>query len=487
MSPSDAPVTARHQHPLAILRYTGRYLIFLLLPLIRGLRYAIAEKGVAAWLRGGWLDLAALSALVLLPLLRWARMTYRFTPDGFVLTGGLLWRHQTYLTKRAITTLSVEETPLYRLCGAVRLEADSDTLTGKRTDVSLILYRRDAEKILAARTGRDAPGKAVCGSWRAALALALFSADTLGGVLLLAAAFRRAGRLLGDAFRERLLGNLEEAVAAVTVLPRSVALLSLILLAGWLAGVIRTVVRFSPFSAIRTPRVLSLTGGLWTRRENICTVGAVDAVDERRGLLGEALGQRMLFFSCVGYGKRTMPVLIPAADKRQSTDLLTRLLPEFSSAPAQIRPVRGAVLWRLSAPLGIALGIGAAALWLDGRFPVWAPFVQLAAWVALPPLLWWLAVIFIDARTAGLAYANGCYTLRFSRRLPLHTVILPRHALLAVRLRRAPFARSNTCTAYFYPHGDRRICYRLRAMPADAIRTLTETERKSGNGNSTTG
>ena len=49
-------IPERHQHPIAMLKYTYRYLFLLLFPLARGLRYIRSPQGLYAWVKGAWQD-----------------------------------------------------------------------------------------------------------------------------------------------------------------------------------------------------------------------------------------------------------------------------------------------------------------------------------------------------------------------------------------------------------------------------------------------
>ena len=105
---NDAPILDRHQHPVAMLRYTYRYLFLLLVPLLRGARYIRTPQGLYAWLRGAWIDLSVVFLLLLLPYLAWQFHTYSLTEEGFVIRRGILLRRVTYVPRGSIVTLSVE-------------------------------------------------------------------------------------------------------------------------------------------------------------------------------------------------------------------------------------------------------------------------------------------------------------------------------------------------------------------------------------------
>ena len=58
-------IPERHQHPIAMLKYTYRYLFLLLFPLARGLRYIRTPQGLYAWAKGAWQDLLVVFLLLL--------------------------------------------------------------------------------------------------------------------------------------------------------------------------------------------------------------------------------------------------------------------------------------------------------------------------------------------------------------------------------------------------------------------------------------
>ncbi len=434
----------RHQHPIAILRYSFRYLFLLSVPLIRGIRYIQTPQGLYQWAQGAWIDLLVILLLLVLPLLLWRGYTYSLTDDGFILRRGVLLRLETVIPRRHISTLSVERPFYLRPLRAARIAVDTDAGDRLRADFTITISEQHAREILAERQKNDDSIRHYYRApWTHIVVLSMLVSNSLSGVLILTTAFYQSGRLLGEAYQQQLVGNLENAANYLRIIPRTTALIVLVLLFGWGIAAVRNLLRHLPFCVKRYPTLLAIRNGAITRRDHLCTVSSVHYLDCRQTILCKLLRLSIVFIHCIGYGKGqdSLSLLIPASPTAYAKEQTTRLLPEFHPQAITMRPAPRSLLHYMVRPLwGMLLTLPCAHI-IAPFLPLWGDILLHMASIAYIPLLWATTVKILDRYTAGIGHANDFVTLRYSARLTFHTVTVPKQDIIACRFRQTVFQR----------------------------------------------
>lgn len=464
---ADANLAIPHrQHPLAMLQYTYKYLYLLLVPLLRGVWHIQSPERLYHWVRGTWIDILAVLLLLSLPFISWWYNTYSLTEDAFILHRGFLLRRASYVPRHHIITLSVAQPLLLRPFNVVKVFIDTDAGNKRHTDFRLLIHSRQAARILEQQP-KDAhlPKHIYRPRWARMVLLSVLSSNSLSGILLLAITFQQAGTLLGQEFQSQMLENLQHAAAYVTIIPRTAALVALLLLAGWCIAALRNLLQHAPFRVIRCKHTLTIRTGLLTRREYACTVRGINYADIRQTLLGRLLHIHTVFINCVGYGKakNTLSVLIPYCRAHTYQDELAALVPELTVQPVHYRPATFSLFRYCRLPLGLALSLYPLSLIAGLWFPNWRDIIHYLTGMAYLPCLWLLTVRIVDRYTSGLSRGETGYTIRYSRLFTLHTVSIPPDKLVTWRLRQSPFQkRRGTCTVLLYTYNESRQPHRLR-------------------------
>ncbi len=459
----------RREHPIAIIGHLPRYALLLFLPLLRGVRYLRIPDGFPLWLRGTWLDLSVALLLLTLPVWAWWRRTYEITSQHLCLRRGIVWRRTTAIPMEQVTTLTVERPLWLRLVRGARMIADTDAGNHRLSDVRLIIPKKQALLLMSdpdvGATVRAAP-------WRLWL-LSVLSSDSLSGVLLLTTVFRQSGILLGEGLQQTLLNNLEAAADAVTVIPRTAALLTLLLLVGWLIGAARHLMHHLPFSVCRQENTVTVRTGLFSYRYHSCDVSAIHYMDRRQTLMAYLTRLYTVFIGCTGYGKdkNTLAVLLPPCRRSLADEHTAVLLPHLLPCPVTVRPHRRAVGRYLRLPLLFIAGLPLIRWGILQRWPQWSELTTYLTVMALFPCLWLLALRWVDLRTAGIGYADERYTLCYSAGLTLHRVTVPRHKVAAVHIRCSPWQRRRgTCDVILYSYHEHRRPHRVREVKYEQLK-----------------
>ncbi len=461
-------IAPRRQHPLAIPRYTAKYILLLTVPLIRGLRYWHNPTDWTTWLHGSWLDLAALFLLLILPLMAWRKHAYGLSKNAFHLHRGLILRRQTVIPRRAVTTLTVERPLLFRLIHAARVVVDTEAGDHRHADFSLTVGKTALRDFLAQRRAYARRKLyAYQPPWYRCGIVSLFMSDSLYGVLLLATAIWQSGRVLGEGVRDLFLENLNAASDAVRGIPRVAALCVLGIVGGWLVAALRNCLRYIPFYVTRYRRVLTVRTGAFTKRTYFCTVTAINYADIRQTLLSKFLHLDTVFVHCIGYGKirGTLSLLIPACRSVNAATILHNLLPELRRQPLCYRPAPRS-WWRYCRyPALIIALLYPIAYVLSMHLSLWGDILRSLAVIAYIPCLWWLTVTVIDCRTAGISRHEQTVTVTYARRLTFHTVVLPHDKIVAIKWRQSPWQRRRgTGDLWLYSTAEKGTAHPVRNL-----------------------
>ena len=332
--------TKRHLHPLQLLPFVGKSLILLIFPVIRGLLLIRSPDGFVLWLQGAWLDIGLLTGVALFAYGTWRCST--FDCDGIFLTvsAGLIFRRHAVIPLADITTFSLE-TPYYlSLLGATRVYIDTAGGRAKQPDFQMLLSGTDAKALCAQilpKTTVTPPYYRPNMRRRICLSLAVSHRTT--GIFIAAVFLYQSGRILGEEIRELVLAGLQHLAGYVYFIPRTAASIAIVLLVGWVLTFIRNLLHYNGFTVTRYPDAMHIHTAFPIRREYVCPVEAIKLIDARQGLIGCIFRFFMVYFQCIGYGKRKYDeaILLPAVFQKDRHRINT-LLPEFIHTVPCVRP-----------------------------------------------------------------------------------------------------------------------------------------------------
>ena len=464
------------QHPATMLQRTFRHLLLLALPLMRGLRYVLLPQGAYHWARGVWIDLTAIILLVFLLYVQWRFHTYCLTDRGFFFHRGILLQRDSFILCQHISTLTVERPFYLRALRAARVIVDTDAGNHSRADLIMTVSEKHAQDILAAQKKQARQIQHRYQPRRHHLVvLSLLASNSLSGVILLTTALHHSGRLLGESYRQEVLDNLETIARYVRFVPHTAALIGLVLICGWGIAAVRNLLRILPFTVTRFTHTLAIHTGSLTRCEHLCAVASINFVDIRQTLLCTLLHLHIVFVHCIGYGKErdALSLLVPVSSTKHSEQALHGLLPEFPYTPVNIRPAPYSLLRYTLYPLCIIASLYPIACFAAKLFPLWHEVIGHLLFIAHIPCVWLLTIKIIDRYTAGIAKKDGIITLRYSRRLTLHTAIIPTKKIVSCRFRQSIFQRRrNLGDLFIYTHSESERPHRVKninAADADAL------------------
>ncbi len=450
--------------------YIPRPAVILLPVLLRGLT-VILVSGVRAWIASAWVDLLFLCGILLYVLIRWNALRYGLDEELLCIQSGVLRRELRLIPAGRITVVSAVKYLPLRPFGVFLIQADTPAGGVEWADFRLYLSSRDAARLFQSQA-EQAPDLPVEHLYRpgnsSVLLLSLFTSNSLGGLLLVAAFVNNLGDIAGRELSRRVFHTLDNIGRLLTFgIPPAAAMLGYLILFGWGVAFLAEFFRNKNFTAIRTGGVLTINRGLFTLRSHAVAVGQINYLDLRETLFSRLLGLGSVYLHVTGIlsDRQDIMPIIPVVTRRRLSDILGELLPEFSPAPNQLTHNRGAVIRFLGDALLALAGVGLAVLLLVRRFPQWRRFTLFTGLMALLPCCWFLMVRLMDYRSAGAARVGDTYTLRYSQGFYLHTVMLPRERIVSVSTRQSLLQLlDDRCDVFVTTYSQGKSRHRLRNL-----------------------
>lgn len=410
--------------------------------------------------------------MVLYTLLRWSCLRVAMDSRWLWLREGFFFRRTTAIPADRITVVASVRSLWLRPFGVSLIQAETPAGSDRQADFQLYLSAGDTGRIFQVHAAGEDPVPPETSFYRpknaSVLLLSLFTSNSLVGLLLLSALLQNLGDIVGEDLAHRLmtrLGSLGELLAFGV--PPAAAMAALIALLGWSVAFLSEFLRNKNFLAVRTGRVLNVHRGLFTLRSVSVLTRRISFVELRETALSRLPGLGSVWLHAVGIARRQEDLLpvIPIVRLAHLPALLDGLLPEFRPGPVTLRPVSGSFLRFAGAPLGAMAGLAAGGWALGVLWPDWR---ELTLWFALGAgllCLWFLWVRILDLRTAGIGYTENNFTLKYSKRLTLHTVIIPRESVVGVTLRQSVFqAARGSCDLLLDSFAQGRRRHRVRNL-----------------------
>ena len=328
----------RRVHPVSILLYTKRFWFFLVIPTLRGLIFTFFSYPVY-WAETMWIDVAVLGTILLYGCFCWAGTSYRVREGQLTVRKGLIFSREWRFPLGAfhgifqVIPLVFQPFPLAFF--------ELETLGGRQgPDVRLLLSRRRGMELLeAVGIKRPAyPAEYRPRPYHLAL-FALLCSNSFGGVVLLGILLSRTGSLIGRQLEQEFAGALVGIAQRLAVgIPLAAAAASLLLLAGWFFGFLRSLGRHYRLLVQGWDDRIQITSGLWSRRTYLLEKRRVCALRVWQPLLAFWLGRETLLLHAAGMEKkdRDWRAVLLACPKEETQRFLGVFFPEISLSASSL-------------------------------------------------------------------------------------------------------------------------------------------------------
>lgn len=350
-------------------------------------RVALAAIPLLALGTQGRIYLVAGALVVLVgPVVRWLRFTYRITGDLLVVQGGVISRYRREIPIARIQSVNVVEKLRHRMLDVVELRIE--TIGGGESEASLVALDPDeAERVrVACLRGAQRVATEEQPPLIQLTARDLLLAGVTGGrVAVIALLLGYLEQVLPD---DQLTGLIEEVggLGALVVL----VLIGAFLAVSLIVSVIATVLVYWDFTVRVEDDRLVITRGLFERRRALVPLARLQAVQMHENLIRRAFGLASLTAVVAGYAgkkeeQKETSMLLPIARRGRAVQLGNEILGADEMGARLNRAPRAALYKRL-VYAGLLSAVAAAA-----GAAAFGPFGALAASVVVPASLLALA------------------------------------------------------------------------------------------------
>ncbi len=470
------------QHPLAIVDGVKKYIILLLLPLLRSLTLFFDD--FYTWFSGVWMDGLTLAAIILFGFLQWYFVRIFPERDRIEKASGILVQRKLLIPFSNISSFTIEHTWYLKPFGAVRVRIETDAGYDGAPDLKAILWKQDAvslEKRLSVQLKdtvkeKDEAFKRIYEprGWYIAI-LSFITSDSFTGALFAATFISQSGKILGEEAEDRLITSLTHLMQlAASWLPPVAAVIAGVFLGGWLIDFVLTLIRHLGFQAQRQGGELAIRCGIVTRREYTLSVDKVNYLRLRQSFVTKVFGYYAGMVGCTGYGKEKneQSVLLPAVGEEDLRKSLTLIFPELRPVENKWHPPLR-TLWRIIWP---PLLLNALVLFSWRTAYRWLPslreLVMFLGGMFLLPSVWWLMVRIMSFFHTGIGHRGDTFTFRGVSGYRVFTVVCRADKIDKITVTRNIFQRRNNC-------GDLQIWLRSEKHICMRVNNLSQTDIES--------
>lgn len=471
-------------HPINILENTSKYLILLLFPLVRAL--FASQDGFTAWLSGAWFDLLIIGVILGLGIYQWYSFTFRIDNNGIYIEKGIFLKQNRNLPFCNMTAISIEHPWYFLPFRAVRVRADTDGGSPKRSDFAITVKSSLSDELLwTSKIPFVSEPDLIKTYVPRNLYIVFFSfltSNSITGVFYLYATISQAGKILGKEFSEKLMNTFAELAMLISFgLPPVFAMIAYIILGCWGISFLLNMERHLRFSTSRRGGTLDIKTGLFSRHHYSITVKRINFLLIRQSLLSKLFGFMSVFIHCTGYGKEKneLSVLFPAGMKHDIQSNLALILPDIPFAPKQIKS-KLLYLSRFLVPPGcLVLGVLALGLLAVYEFPDFKGLFLFLLIIAEIPCVWWLFVKIFSFFFTGIGVSDDVITIYYTYGYQILSCSIPRHKISKIEISQSLFQlTTQCCDVLFYTYAEHVKRQRVPSLYLPQVMELLKLDQK---------
>lgn len=478
-------------HPINILEKISRFLILLVLPLLRaiisGVRAIIqGDISIVQWLyewaRGSWFDILTLCTILFLGLFSWFRYVYNLSDDGIMIRQGFIFPRYRFISYQKISVITIENTYYLRPFKAAKLCADTDGGGVKNSDFEITMRRKQVEELIKLTQNaivRNNTLKKVYLPKNFYIAvLSFLSSNSLTGVLFAYALVAGATKIFGQVVEDMVLEQLTfyASFFVSDTMPLMAAVLTFLMIFGWLISFSKNLVRHLKFSAIRQGGLINIKSGVVTKHEYYIATKRINLVELRQNIVTKTFGLYTTLIHSNGYGKKKdeLSVLMPAGSNHDITENLKLLVPEIPFSEKKIKP-KVKYITRILMPTTVAIF---ATSYLTRRvveyYPDFSQFISYIGMVFSAGFGLYFVVKVISFFHTGIGVNNKAFTLYYTKGLQILTIAVPKKRIVKTRIKRTFFQLgAGSCDVIFYTSSEGTLRHKVANMNYNEAKQIT--------------
>ncbi len=468
-----------HEHPLRILKYSLKNIWLLIFPLLRGVSVlSFNPKGIYAWIKGAWFDIAVIGIILVYGFIRWYFSQITLTDNAITHKNGFIFRIQRTIPFESVSSAATETLFFLIPFKAVGIRCDTRAGFFKSTDLKLLVTQKTADIIM-----NHIPDvkieKAIKGIPEPTLtSVALFSvffSSGFSGAVYIAAFFFKGGDIAKDIINfamKRITMQAEQIYPKfLGEIPKAAVIAGVFFIAAWFLSFVLNLLMYAYFKISADNDCINVSFGLIKRRRHRIKTEHINYVDLRQNLIMKICRAVAVNISCAGFGyKSHLPVLLPISSE-QNLDSRSEILGIKNAGVMKYRPKPTAFFSYTGIPLLCIILIAVLHHFSDYLyFPDFLPeiteeiFLFLAV-MAYIPLVWLVMVKIAALFTSGITLYPDSIVLRCARGTRFHTVIAKRENVIMVQINQNPVQKLfKKCTVVLWLCGESRSRYKVKGL-----------------------
>lgn len=469
-------------HPINIIEKTSRFLILLVLPLIRAIASgvkAIIQGDISLvqwfsdWASGSWFDILTVTSILLLGFSSWFFYVYNLSDDGILIRQGFILQRVRYIDYKKISVLTIENTYYLRPFRAAKLSADTDGGGLKESDFEITMRRRQVDELIRLTHNalvRDNSLKKTYLPKNFHIAvLSFLSSNSLTGVLFVYALVTGASKIFGQEVEDLILEQITHYATffASDKMPIMTAILTFVLVIGWFISFMNNLIRHLKFSAIRQGGLVNIKSGVGTKHEYYIATQRINLVELRQNLATKTFGLYTTLIHSNGYGKKKdeLSVLMPAGSNHDITENLKLLVPEIPFTPREIKP-KVKYLTRILMPTTVLIiGTLFVTQWVIDIFPNFSQFITYIGIMGSIGFGLYFIVKVISFFHTGIGVTKKSFTIYYTKGLQILTIAVPKKRIVKTTIKRSIFqVMAGSCDVIFYTLSEGTVKHKVANM-----------------------
>lgn len=389
---SDALTPSRKLHPVSAVFFIMKTLKDMLYPLV-GVVITTVSRGE---LNPLWFGLGIplfILLTVAIGFIAWSRYRYEARDKLLVVQSGIFIRKNTSIPRERIQSLDESAGVFHRMFGVVRLQVE--TAGGKKPEAVLHAVRKEeADRIrsmlLSAGVGdtepvsepaavadqERTPGDSTRLSFGRLLLYSMISGRALVAFAVIGAAYSQFDDVLSKYF------DIYDIAASLWGRGNVAVLVVLILVVGWMVGILLTVMKFHGFTLRRSDNKLHIQHGLLERKQVTVSLKRIQAVQIKQNALQRIIGCFSIHIVSAGYGGKEgqSALLFPFLRAEEIPGFLETFTPGYR-LPLRLNALPGPAFASYMA-VPVALAFAAAipcVIWIPGGYGWFAGLLPVVA------------------------------------------------------------------------------------------------------------
>lgn len=482
-------------HPINIIEKTSKFLILLVLPILRAIISSVkaiieGDISIAQWFydwgSGSWFDILTICTILTLGFTSWFRYVYNLDDDGILIRQGLIFPRYRFISYQKISVITIERTYYLRPFKAVKLSADTDGGGVRHSDFEITMHRKQVEELIKltknAIIRKNSLKKVYLPKNFHIAVLSFLSSNSLSGVLFVYAFVTGASKILGQEIEDMFVEQITMYASFFASGRMSImtALLTFVIIFGWLISFSKNLIRHLKFSAIRQGGLITIESGVGTKYKYYIATKRINLVELRQNVVTKIFGLYTTLIHSNGYGKKKdeLSVIMPAGSNRDITENLELLVPEIPFSPRDIKPKAKYIKRILLTPIFLIFATIFLTNELVKYYVNFSNFVMYIGAMITIGFVSFFIVRVISFFHSGIGVNNKSYTLYYTKGVQILTVAVPKNRIVKTTIKRTFFQlMAGSCDVVFYTSSEGTVRHKVANMNYNEAKHITKLDR----------